>query len=225
MSTSTPASTLPATTWPDAVLFDCDGTLADTEPLSDRAWAEVLVRYGYEPTDEDFAAVIGHVWPRVFEHFSARASLGDPVTFRAELATVSARLYETELELFEDTVGTIRALVAAGVPVAVVSSSPRAHVERCLAQGGLLDAVAVVVGADDVDEHKPSPAPYLAAATALGVDPRRCVVVEDTAVGLAAGKAAGCFAVAVDRGRVASSALAAADRIVPELSPDAVRGR
>ena len=46
MSTSTPASTLPATTWPDAVLFDCDGTLADTEPLSDRAWAEVLVRYG-----------------------------------------------------------------------------------------------------------------------------------------------------------------------------------
>lgn len=216
-------TTLPATAWPDAVLFDCDGTLADTETLSDRAWTEVLGRRGYVPTAEDFATILGHPWDPSFAYFAQRAELGDRAAFREEVRAVAARLHAAELELFPDAVATVRALVEASVPIAVVSSSSHAHVERCLRLGGLLEVVPVIVGADDVAEHKPAPRPYLDAAAALGVDPNRCTVVEDTEVGIASGKAAGAFAVAVVRGKVDPASLVDADRLVDEVSPEAVR--
>lgn len=199
---------------PAGVIFDCDGTLADTEPLAARAWREVLAERGVEVTDEDHAAIIGHAWPRGFEHFSARADLGDRERFRAELRAHAARIHADHLELFPDAVATLRHVVAAGVPVAVASSSTRSHVLRCLERGGIADLVRAVVGADDVTAHKPDPQPYQRAAAALGLDPRRCTAVEDTPTGVASAHAAGCFTVAVERGVVDPDTLGTADRRV-----------
>lgn len=214
------------TSWPAAVLFDCDGTLADTEPLSERAWRSVLARYGVTPTAADFTAIIGHAWPVSFRRFADRADLGDPDEFRAELRTVSAQLHATELTLFTDAVATVRAVTDAGVPVAVVSSSSRAHVLRCLDRGRIRDRVGVVVGADDVSAHKPDPMPYLTAARELGVAAAGCTVVEDTEVGVMSARAAGAFVVLVRRAgprvSVPGPASVAADRTVSELSPAAV---
>jgi HAD superfamily hydrolase (TIGR01509 family) len=202
---------------PEAVVFDCDGTLADTEQLSARAWREVLERFGVRTTRDDHRAIIGRAWPAGFEHFSARADLGDRDRFRAELRDHAAVLYATELELFPDAVATLLALVEADVPVAVASSSSRAHVLRCLERGGLVDRVRAVVGADDVTDHKPHPEPYRAAAAALGVPPDRCTAIEDTPIGVASARAAGSFTVAVLRGVVEPDTLIAADRLVAEL--------
>lgn len=207
---------------PAAVLFDCDGTLADTERAATEAWRRVLADRGVVPTDADFAAIIGHAWPVSFDHFAARVDLGDPDEFRAELRAAAAAIHGSGLRLFADTVATVRQLAAEGVPLAVVSSSSRAHVLRCLDRGRLGPLIGAVVGADDVTRHKPDPEPYLSAAAHLGVDPAGCTVVEDTAIGLASAKAAGTFTVAVARGAVPLSDLAAADRIVEEVTVPAV---
>ncbi len=203
---------------PDAVVFDCDGTLADTESISDRAWTEILGRYGYAPTADDFRTVVGHPFGQNWDHFSGRVDLGDRDRFRAALRARFGDLFDRELELHEDALTTLRALADAGVPIAVASSSTHAHVDRVLERGGIVDAVLAVVGADDVDEHKPAPGPYLAAADALGVAPGRCVAVEDTGVGVASAMAAGMFTVAVLRDHQSPEDLAAADRVVAEVT-------
>lgn len=202
---------------PAGVVFDCDGTLADTETLSARVWGDVLALRGIEMTEADHSAIIGHAWPHGFEHFAARGDLGDRDAFRAELRAHAADIYADRLRLFPDAVATLRALTAAGVPVAVASSSSHAHVLRCLQREGLVDEVAAIVGADDVRHHKPHPEPYLAAAAAIGVPPERCTAVEDTPIGLASARAAGAFTVAVERGVVDPAGLAGADRVVREL--------
>lgn len=202
---------------PAGVVFDCDGTLADTEPLSARAWAEVLADHGVEATDNDQQAIIGRAWPAGFDHFSARADLGDRDRFRERLRSRAVALFTTELELFPDAVATLVALTDAGVPVAVASSSTRAHVLRCLDRGDLTHRVAAVVGADDVTEHKPHPEPYRVAATALGLPPARCTAIEDTPIGVASARAAGSFTVAVLRGVIDGDRLGAADRVVDTI--------
>ena len=208
---------------PAAVVFDCDGTLADTETLSQRIWTEALAAYGVVPTDDDFAAVIGHAWPRSYERFSERADLGDPERFRAEVRAVAERVHATDLRLFDDAVTVLRALTDHAVPVAVASSSSRAHVERCLALGGLRDRVRVVLGADDVLAPKPDPEPYRRAVEGLGVAAHLAVAVEDTVTGLTSARAAGLRTVAVARGAVPTETLRPfADRLVATLTLDAV---
>lgn len=205
---------------PAAVVFDCDGTIADTERLSDIAWTEVLLARGYEPTSDDFRAIIGHPFPQNWAYFAERASLGEQERFRADLRARFQELFERELSLHVDAVTTMRALAAEGVPMAVASSSSHAHVDRVLAHDGLAPLVSAVVGADDVERHKPHPQPYLVAAAALGVPASRCSAVEDTSVGVASATGAGMFTVGVLRAHGDLESLAAADRVVDELRPE-----
>jgi HAD superfamily hydrolase (TIGR01509 family) len=203
---------------PEAVVFDCDGTIADTESLADRAWTVTLAEQGYVPTSDDFQAVIGHPFPRSWAHFSARAELGDMDAFRARLRARFLDLVDRELSVHADATEVISRLSAAGVPIAVASSSSHAHVDRVLAIAGISDRVQAIVGADDVERHKPDPEPYLAAAAALGVEPSLCTAVEDTSVGLSSALAAGMFTVAVVRAHAGADQLSAAHRVVDELS-------
>lgn len=208
---------------PSAVVFDCDGTIADTESLSNRAWSRTLATYGYEPTDEDFAAVIGHPFPQNWTYFSARADLGDQDRFRASLRELFIDLFDRELVLYPDAIATVGELSRAGVRIAVASSSSHGHVERVLERGGLTSMVQAIVGADDVDRHKPDPQPYRKAADLIGVAAPDCAAVEDTAVGLAAANAAGMFTVGIVRTHGTADGLASADRVVHELTPDVLR--
>jgi HAD superfamily hydrolase (TIGR01509 family) len=207
---------------PAGVVFDCDGTLADTESLSDRAWTDTLQGYGYRATRADFRAVVGHPFSQNWAYFTERAELGDPDRFRAALRARFAELFDRDLALHDDALTTLRTLADAGVPIAVASSSTHAHVDRVLERGGIVDAVRAVIGADDVTEHKPAPGPYLAAAGALGLPPERCVAVEDTGVGVASAMAAGMFTVAVLRDHQTTSDLAAADRVVSTITVEAL---
>ena len=202
---------------PAGVVFDCDGTLADTEPISDAAWADVLGEHGYVPTEEDRRATVGRPYPVTFAHFAARVPLGEPAAFRVGLRERFLARFESELTLFGDAVGVLRELAAAGIPVAVASSSSHAHVDRVLARAEVQDLVGAVIGADDVTRHKPDPEPYLAAATQLGVAPRACSAVEDTDVGVSSARAAGMFTVAVVRGHLPRADLAHAHRVVDRL--------
>lgn len=204
---------------PDAVVFDCDGTIVDTEPISDRTWVEVLGRRGYAPTAADTAAVIGRPFPHTYAYYSARVDgLGELRELRREVRDVFRTIFDEEVVAFDDAVATIRELAAAGVPIAVASSSSRRHVEKVVELCELGACVAVMLGADDTDDHKPHPEPYLAAARGMGVPADRCSAVEDSPAGIASAKAARMFTVAVRRGHVPDADLADADRVVDELT-------
>lgn len=199
---------------PLAVVFDCDGTLADTESVAERAWEELLAHRGYVATAEDHDAIIGLPFAQSWDHYAARVDLGPADAFRTQLRSRFVELLDQGLHLYDDALTTLERLADAGIAIAVASSSTRAHVERVLELGGVRDLVTAVVSADDVDEHKPAPRPYLEAVAALRVAPDRAAAVEDTAVGIASARAAGLYTVGVRRRRTPAERLAAADVVV-----------
>jgi HAD superfamily hydrolase (TIGR01509 family) len=205
-----------------AAIFDCDGTLVDSEPLARTAWERALLPYGYALTDADAEASVGLPYPRVHAYYAERASLPDADAFWTEFSGELFALIDSDLVLFDDAVDAARALRSRGVPVAVASSSPRERLQRTLGRAGLLDAFDVVVAGDEVAHGKPAPDMFLLAAARLGVDPRACVVIEDSPPGVQAGRAAGMFTLAVCRVPGTEASLAAADRVVDTVSADVI---
>ena len=182
-----------------AVLWDMDGLLVDTEPLWTVAEQELAVRLGGVFTAELKTAIVGTrldvAVPLFLEH------LGHPVT-AASVEQNAAWLLRRMVELFArplplrpGAAALLAAVAAAGVPQALVSSSYRVLVDAVLAHG--TGPFSVTLAGDEVRAGKPSPEPYLTAAARLGVDPVRCVVLEDSPSGVVSGEAAGCAVVAV----------------------------
>lgn len=202
-----------------AVIFDCDGTLVDSEPLARTAWERALAPYGYTPTDEDAEASVGLPYPRVHAYFAERAELPAAEPFWGEFSGELFALIDRELAPFDDAVTAARELRERGVPVAVASSSPRDRLHRTLRRAGLLDAFDVTVSGDEVTNGKPAPDMFLLAAERLGVPPQRCIVVEDSPPGVQAGVAAGMHTIAVAR---TSTPLDGADRVVDFLTADLI---
>jgi HAD superfamily hydrolase (TIGR01509 family) len=205
-----------------AVIFDCDGTLVDSEPLSERAWALALARHGYALTPQDLAGAQGLPFPTVHAHMAKRARLPELEVFWREYAGELLPLLDTELEPFADAVATARELHDQGIPLAVASSSRRERLDRTLTRANLDTLFAVSVAGDEIARGKPEPDMFLEAARRLGATPQDCVVIEDSAPGVAAGLAAGMLTVGVLRDGVAPDALAGAHRVVRTLTAAAV---
>lgn len=206
-------------TLPDAVVFDCDGTIVDTEPISDRTWEVVLERYDYRPTAEDVRAILGRPFQVSHAYWRDRIP-GIPAAaeeLRAEVREVFRAIFDEEVEFFADVLDVMRELAGEGVPLAVASSSSTEHVERVLDTAGARDLVSVVLGADACEHHKPHPEPYQRAAEGLGVPPDRCSAVEDSQVGIEAARGAGMWTVAMLRPNVPPDDLAQADLVVETL--------
>jgi HAD superfamily hydrolase (TIGR01509 family) len=184
---------------PEAVAFDCDGTIADTESLSEIAWSEVLRSRGVRWTDTDFLALVGRPFAVNWEHFSSRADLGDMDRFRSEIRARFRELFDERLEVFDDVVTTMQEVSARGIGIAVVSSSTRDHIDRVLERAAVTGLVSTIVASGDTDAHKPDPDPYLAACERLGVAPWHVAGVEDTPTGARSSRSAGLWTVAVRR--------------------------
>ncbi|QNK83430.1 HAD-IA family hydrolase [Nakamurella sp. PAMC28650] len=180
--------TAPAGRTFDAVLFDMDGTLIDSTPAVERSWATWGVEYGLVRP----ALEAGHGQPA---SQLVRALLG-PDRVDAGLL----RIAELEMgDLLDITVLPGAVELLASVPwdrVAIVTSATRPLAIARISAAGLT-APAVVVTFDDVAKGKPDPEPFLTGAARLGIDPTRCLVVEDAPAGVASGRAAGCATLAV----------------------------
>jgi HAD superfamily hydrolase (TIGR01509 family) len=205
-----------------AVIFDCDGTLVDSEPLARTAWERALAVHGYELTDADAEASVGLPYPRVHAYFAERVQLPAAEPFWGEFSGELFALIDRELAPFDDAIGAARELRSRGIPVAVASSSPRDRLHRTLGRAGLLDAFDVTVAGDEVANGKPAPDMFLLAASKLGVAPADCVVIEDSPPGVQAGLAAGMVTIAVCRVPGTEETLAAAGRVVDFLSADVI---
>jgi HAD superfamily hydrolase (TIGR01509 family) len=205
-----------------AVIFDCDGTLVDSEPLARVAWERALAPHGYRLTDEDAEACLGLPYPQVHAFFAERVELPRPEAFWNEFSGELFALIDSELAPFQDAIDAARDLRARGVPVAVASSSPRERLHRTLGRAGLLDAFDVTVAGDEVAHGKPAPDMFLLAAERLGVPAGECIVVEDSPPGVQAGLAAGMLTLAVCRVPGTEASLAGADRILDSVTADAI---
>jgi sugar-phosphatase len=171
----------------DAVLVDLDGTLVDSTAPVRRVWQEFARRHGLNADDvERFA----HGRP---SRESVRALTPD-----ADLEAESSAIEEAEIA---DTAGVValpgaEQLLSAGRPLAIVTSCSTALATVRL-QAAALEIPEVLVSSDGLERGKPDPACFLIAARRLGVDPARCVVIEDAPAGITAGRAAGAVVIAL----------------------------
>ena len=182
-----------------AVLWDMDGLLVDTEPLWTVAEVELAAAYGGSWDEHIKAAVVGTrldvAVPTVLRHFGLPVTPERVDEVGQWLLRRMVELFATDLSPMPGAVELFASLRHEGVPQALVSSSYRVLVDGVLTAGyGPFD---VTLAGDEVTDGKPHPEPYLTAAARLGVDPVRCVVLEDSPSGVAAGTAAGCAVVAV----------------------------
>lgn len=208
---------------PAAVIFDCDGTLVDSERLAQRSWIRLLSGYGYELTSADVDALFGRPYPAIYDYLAARAGVPSRVALWDDFLAIMSDLMSRELVVFDDAVRTVRELADAGIPLAVASSSPRDHLARTLSLSQFTDLFAVIVAGDEIERGKPAPDIFLAAAEALAVPIDRCVVVEDSPAGVGAGIAAGAGVVAVARQPEHRAVLADAHVLVDVLDVGAIR--
>lgn len=175
---------------PDALIFDCDGTLADTMPAHYEAWVATLSRYGIDFAEDRFYAWGG--WPtrQVAATLLKEAGLtADPEQIAVEKETVFRRVISS-IQPIEPVVSVARRHLGQR-PLAVATGGVRNIIEPILQQIGILDWFPTIVTSEDVTRHKPDPDIYLEAARRMGVRPERCLVHEDTEPGLEAARRAG----------------------------------
>lgn len=178
---------------PAAVLFDCDGVLADSEGPVNRIVAEDLSARGWrmspEHARETFLGMSIRDMTPIIEQRVGRLPAGWATGLSARIAEIMAR----EVEPIPGALAALGAVVAAGIPVACASNSGRAELAGKIARLGLEAAFAGrVFSYEDVPRPKPAPDIYQAAAAACGAAPADCVVIEDSILGARAGIAAGC---------------------------------
>jgi len=208
---------------PQAVVFDNDGLLLDTEEAWTRAEEILFARRGREFTVEDKRTLIG----------SSRATAAVKLEALLERPGEGEQLMDELIELVmlealkgvaprDGALQLLARLSDAGVPLAVASNSERAFLERTLASAGLLHdgPFRAILCAEDIQTPKPAPDIYLEACRRLGVDPGASVALEDSPTGAASAAAAGMFVIGVPY--FPGSEIPGADLLAGSLADDSV---
>ncbi len=205
----------------EAFIFDMDGVIIDSEPLHSRVKMETFAHFGLPFDEGDLAQYMGRTSVDIFSDVLKKehrtdVSVQEIVNYKhahyLELAVGGA------LEAIPGSLELIARLRAAGVPLALATSSWRRVVDAILVQFDLMEAFASVISGSELPKSKPDPAIYRLSAEALGVDPRKCVVLEDTAAGVAAAKGAGMYCIGFRSPHSGVQDLSRADEIVDDLA-------
>jgi HAD superfamily hydrolase (TIGR01509 family) len=213
----------------EAVVFDLDGVIVDSEHVWDAAREALARERGgrwHEGAQQDMMGMSSLEWSRYMHDV---IGLKDPPEeISAEVARRLEATYREELPLIDGATEAV-ARLAERWPLAVASSSNRPIIDLVLELSGLDRFFRATVSSEEVSRGKPAPDVYLEAARRLGADPERSAAVEDSSSGILSARAAGMRVVAIPNMRFppGEEALAAADVVIPsigELTPDVVEG-
>ena len=185
--------------FPTAVLWDMDGTLVDTEPYWIEAETDLLAGYGKPWSHQQGLALVGRGLLDSGAYIVAET--GIPLTPAEVVDELLDRVIEhvrRKVPWCDGALDLLREVGDAGIPQALVTMSYRRFAEPAIAHLPDHTFAAVVTG-DAVSSGKPGPEPYLLAAKRLGVDPARCVAVEDSPTGVASAASAGCQVLVVPK--------------------------
>ncbi|WP_320669217.1 HAD family hydrolase [Patulibacter defluvii] len=183
---------------PAAVIFDNDGTFLETEGVWSRAEETLFARRGVPFLPEHKRHLLGSSFDaasRKLEEFLDHP--GGGAVLMAELIELVYAELDGDVPAMPGAVELVTTLKAERVPVAMATNAARGFATKALDRAGQSDAFPVVLTVEDVAAPKPAPDLYLAAAEALGVDPRACVAVEDSPTGVASARAAGMTVIGV----------------------------
>jgi HAD superfamily hydrolase (TIGR01509 family) len=199
----------------NAVIFDFDGLLMDTESTMFESWRFEWSQWGLELNPSGFFA--DHGGDVSAERYDALAAA---VGARYDRAMSHRRRVDfrdglhQRLDVGQGMRGWIREAKEEGIRLAIASSSPRHWLDSHLGRVGLLDQFDVIAAGDEVRNHKPHPDIYQLALRRLGIAPDRCVAVEDTRHGVRAAQSAGLACIAIPNPFVAPEAVAEADLVL-----------
>jgi beta-phosphoglucomutase len=209
----------------EAIIFDFDGVIVNTEPLHYRAFLGVMqprgVTFSYEKYKEDYIGFDDRdAFRAICSEFGQPLHNGKLQSLIDAKAAEFERLAKAGVQPFPGVVELIDAAARAAMPIAIASGALRHDIDVVLGgvqSGRLLKQFRTIVTADDVDRSKPDPAPYILAAQRLGVNPAKTVAIEDTAAGLVSARAAGLRTLGVETSYPADK-LGVADKFIRNLA-------
>ncbi|MBI1369361.1 MAG: HAD-IA family hydrolase [Planctomycetes bacterium] len=207
----------------EAIVFDFDGVIVDTEPLHYRAFLRVLeprgIQFDYDAYLEKYIGFDDRDGLRaMFEDHDQTLDDAASLSLRRDKAHAFDTIVAEGVTPFPGVLELIRA-AAAAMPIAICSGALRSDIDAilpALGEGEIPDLFRAMVTADDVARSKPDPESYALAARRLGIDPAKCLAIEDTPAGLESARGAGLRTLAVTHSYPADR-LRAADRVVTSL--------
>lgn len=199
-----------------AVIFDMDGVLVDSEYTFLQSKTELLRDAGY-PQDISYqyqfmGTTFEFMWQKMKEELGLPASVA---TYIEEMnRRREVMMARDGIKPIQHAQDLVKRLNAAGIPLAVASSSPKKEILRALTELGLVTDFQYLVSGEEVAHSKPAPDVFLAAAQQLGIAPADCLVFEDTRNGSLAAKAAGMYCIGFANPDYPAQDLSAADQVV-----------
>ncbi|MEV4811161.1 HAD family hydrolase [Micromonospora avicenniae] len=210
----------------DAVIFDLDGVIVDSEPVWEEVRRAYVATHGGTWQPDSQRRLMGMStgeWARYLSDELGVARTAEQVA--TEVIDEMTRRYAERVPLIDDADEVVRRM-AARWPLGLASSSPTRLIAATLAATGLTDSFRTTLSTEETDRGKPAPDVYLAVAERLGVDPTRCAAVEDSSNGVRSAAAAGMRVVAIPHGsypldedaaELAAVTLGSVDELTPEV--------
>jgi len=201
-----------------AFLFDMDGVIIDSNPFHKISLRQFCQQHGHDLTDEQLREKIygrtNKDWiPAVFGNIDA----AQVAQYGEEKEALFREMYKNDIEPLKGLIAFLEQMDAAGIPRAIGTSAPRSNVDFTLDKTHTGKFFTTILDESFVNKGKPDPEIYLKAAAALKIDPKQCVVFEDSLAGVASGKAAGCKVVGITTTHTPEE-LSQADITVPDFS-------
>ena len=181
-----------------AFIFDMDGVIVDSNPYHKIALQQFCARHGYPLTEDQLLTrIYGRTNKEWLAQLFGQLSPSQLAVYGEEKESLFRALFEKDIRPVKGLISFLEALDTGGIPRAIGTSAPRSNVDFTLSRTGTGRFFSVILDESFVTRGKPDPEIYLSVAKALNLPPQRCIVIEDSLSGVAAGKAAGAKVIGI----------------------------